>query len=294
MNMVLVSMWERLVVESGHTIKKSFEVTNLVPLRPPTQTEFSGYACVASLQCGSGKKAQELEVVKQEVMGTSKLTSKRTTDEKVILQAENSTSRNLVLRAAAYDIINKTVVIPAQQLKDIQLEINNAKAIKLGSYADPRESRMNPDTSSGLFVTAEYRAAARRVATLKEKDKREKVEQAVRTASKNVELTTKKKQAFDRTIQSIQRESKGIRHGLTFHSPKTDIKLAFQHAGGALSDCSNTRYSTYIDAIMTKYVSVFEAALSTTSTSSNSTSTNDTSTSTSMRQEEEALVAVEV
>ena len=298
MNMVLVSMWERLVVESGHTIKKSFDITNLVPLRPPTQTEFTGYACVASLQCGSGKKVQELEVVKQDVMGTSKLTSKRTSNEKIILQAENSTSRNLLLRAAAYDIINKTVVIPAQELKDIQLEINNAKAITLGSYADPRESRMNPDSSSGLYVTAEYRAAARRVATLKEQDKREKAQKAVSTASKNAELATKKKQAFDRTIESIKmQQDKSIRRGLTSHNPKTDIKLAFQHAGGVLSDCSNTRYSTYIDTIMAKYVSVYEAALSTTSTttSTNSTSTNDTSTSTtSMREEEEDFVAVEV
>ena len=231
-------------------------------------------------------------------MGTSKLTSKRTSNDKVILQAENSTSRNLLLCAAAYDIINKTVVIPAQQLKDIQLEINKAKTIKLGLYANPRESQMNPDTSSGLFVTTEYRAAMRRVTTLKEKDKREKAEQAVRTGSKNVELATKKKQAFDRIIQSIQCDpSKGICHGLTSHSPKTDIKFSFQHAGDALSDCSNTRYLTYIDAIMTKYVSVYEAALSTTSTttSSSSTSTNDTSTnsSTSMREEEEDLVAVE-
>lgn len=114
---------------------------------------------------------------------------------------------------------------------------------------------------------------------------------------KNTELATKKKQEFDRTTKSVNKqEDKNIRNRLTSHNPKEDIKLAFQHAGGVLSDCSNTRYSTYIDAIMAKYVSVYEAALSTTSTttSTNSTSTNDTSTSTSMREEEEDLVSVEV
>lgn len=184
MNHVLKSMWSRLSVESGKKIVKSFRKTNLVPLRLPTTIEFSGFACVASLQCGSGKKAQELESVKREVMGDSSLTCNRTCDEKVIIRAKSSSSRNLLICAAAYDAVYQSVVIPAQELKDIQKEIEGAKLIKLGAAADVRESRMNPDSSSGLYVTDKLRAAARRVATLKEQDKREKAEQAVRTASK--------------------------------------------------------------------------------------------------------------
>ena len=64
MNKILVRMWERLVAESGPTIKKIFDITHIVPLCPPSTTEYTGYACVASLQCGSGNKVQELEVVK--------------------------------------------------------------------------------------------------------------------------------------------------------------------------------------------------------------------------------------
>ena len=81
-----------------------------------------------------------MEVVKQEVMVNAKLTSKRTRDETVIIQAENSTSRNLLNCAAAYDTIYNTTIVPAQELKDIHTEINNAKCIKLSSYADPHES----------------------------------------------------------------------------------------------------------------------------------------------------------
>ena len=117
-------------------------------------------------------------------MGDSSLTCNRTCDETVIIRAKSSSSRNLLIRAAAYDAVYQSVVIPAQELKDIQKEIEGAKLIKLGAAADVRESRMNPDSSSGLYVTAKLRAAARRVATLKEQDKREKAEQAVRTASK--------------------------------------------------------------------------------------------------------------
>ena len=120
MNHVLKSMWSRLSVESGETIVKSFRKTNLVPLRPPTTIEFSGFACVASLQCGSGKKAQELESVKCEVMGDSSLTCNRTRDETVIIGAKSSSSRNLLIRATAYDAVYQRVFIPAQELKGIQ------------------------------------------------------------------------------------------------------------------------------------------------------------------------------
>ena len=175
--------------------------------------------------------------------------------------------------------------------------------IKLGAAADVRESQMNPDSSSGLYVTAELRAAARRVATLKEQDKREKAEQAVRTASKNAELATRKREAFDRTIESIRRDpNKSICNGLTCHSPKTEIKLAFQHAGSRLGDYSNTKFSTYIEAILgsATYIRIFEDALSRTATSSsNSSSTNDESTMLEEQEEyfeeqEEDLVAVKV
>ena len=125
-------------------------------------------------------------------MGNVKLTSKRTRHETVIIRADNSTSRNLLICAAAYNVVYKSVVVPAQELKDIHTKINNSKGIKLGSYAHPHESRMNPDTSSGLYVTAEYRVAARRVQNLKVKDKKEKVEQDVRTAEKKYRIGNKK------------------------------------------------------------------------------------------------------
>ena len=97
---------------------------------------------------------------------------------------------------------------------------------------------------------------------------------------KNTELATKKKQEFDRTTKSVNKqEDKNIRNRLTSHNPKEDIKLAFQHAGGVLNDCRNTMYSTYIEAIIINYVRVFQDDLSTntTITTVNYTRTNDAS-----------------
>ena len=113
----------------------------------------------------------------------------------------------------------------------------------------------------------------------------------MRTASKNAELATRKREAFDRTIESIRRDpNKSIRNGLTCHLPKTDIRLAFQHAGGKVGDYSNTRFSTYIEAILgsATYIRIFEDALSrTATTSSNSSSTNDGSTRNMLEEQEE-------
>ena len=71
------------------------------------------------MQCGSGKKASELEAVKADAFSTATLTQERTSNEMVIIKAKNDPSRNLFIRAAAYDAVHHSVVIPAQKLKDI-------------------------------------------------------------------------------------------------------------------------------------------------------------------------------
>ena len=284
MNQVLVATWKRLKVDSGHVIINSYEKTNLVPLKPPSKAEFAGHACVASMQCGTGKKSMELESVKADVFGTEKLMQERTTDEMVIIKSRNSLSRNLLVRAAAYDAVHHSTVIPAQKLKDMQQEIERAKPIKLGAAADVRESRKNPDTSSGLFVTAELRAKARRVDHLRQKDKQDAQEKAVRTAEKNAALAKKKEEAFKRIVDTITKQEGDIHRGLTSHSPKTDIKLAFQHCGGQLKDCKDGSYQTFIDAIMANYLDAFRAGIQhTRNSSSTDPSTNDVSDTSNVR-----------
>ena len=189
------------------SLKQSFKKTHLVPLRLPTTIKFGAFACVSSIQCGSGKKASELEAVKADAFSTATLTQERTSNEMVIIKAKNDTSRTLLIRTAAYNAVYHSVVIPAQKLKDIQQEIDHAKTIKVTNATNVRKSRMNPDTSSGLYVTSEVAAAARRVDTLKALDKKEAAERAVRTAEKNVALSKKKEEAFKRIIVTIQNKT---------------------------------------------------------------------------------------
>ena len=67
-----------------------------------------------------------------------------------------------------------------------------------------------------------------------------------------------KKNAFDRIIDTIAKQpNNDILSALTSFTPKTDIKLAFQHARGKLKDCKDGKCQTYIDTIMKNYLDIF-------------------------------------
>jgi len=83
------------------------------------------------------------------------------------MQAKKCSNRNLLIRAAAYDIVRASLVVPVQEMKRITQEHAVAKNIKLGSSEVQQESRSNPDSSRGLYVTAELRAKARAATDLK-------------------------------------------------------------------------------------------------------------------------------
>ena len=90
-----------------------------------------------------------------------------TSEKIVILRAKQETSRNLLIRADTHEAVRKSVVIPAQELKDVQQEISNLKTIQIEDLKVQRESRMNPDSTAGLAPSAEMRLQARRIAELK-------------------------------------------------------------------------------------------------------------------------------
>jgi hypothetical protein len=65
MNMVFSSMWGRFLVKAAPVIISAFLKTKICPLQPPlNDLQYAGHACASSLQCGSGKKAVELEFMR--------------------------------------------------------------------------------------------------------------------------------------------------------------------------------------------------------------------------------------
>ena len=161
----------------------------------------------------------------------------------VILKARSNTSQNLLIRAAAYDAVHKSVVVPAQELKDVQQEISNLKTIQIEDLKVQRESRMNPDSTAGLAPSAEMRLQARRMEELKERDKEKAALRAVNMAAKKVFLTEENKSAFDRVVKTIKDTLPDVHKCLTLHSSAEDIKLAFRNAGGKVKEERNSKRS---------------------------------------------------
>ena len=85
----------------------------------------------------------------------------RTTDPMVVLREKENVgeSRNLLLRVAAYDTVRHRNVLPLQQIKEIEMEIwTRRMVIILRKYGEGELSRINPDSSSGNYVTASVEA----------------------------------------------------------------------------------------------------------------------------------------
>ena len=117
-NRVIAAICARLFCEVAKTIEKFFSKTKLVPLAPPTSDIFSGTATMSSLQYGIGKKAAELNVAILDslILVHKKIHSK---DGVVLLKEAKKSNRSLLVRSAAFDEINKSLVIPAHEFKDI-------------------------------------------------------------------------------------------------------------------------------------------------------------------------------
>jgi hypothetical protein len=116
MNGVLADMWNRFVLRSAPVIKKAFAVTKIHPLKPPSaDNEQASHAFTASLQCAGGKKAMELEHIGRQALAPIHLNISLTVEPTVIMHAKDCSSRNLVIRAAAYDIVRSSLVVPSKK-----------------------------------------------------------------------------------------------------------------------------------------------------------------------------------
>jgi hypothetical protein len=250
MNLVLTGMWRRFLSKAAPIIMSAFFKTKISPLQPPSSDQqYAGHACTSSLQCASGKKAVELDFMKREVMAPVAVETTRTSDEYVILNAKSDTSRNLLIRAACYDIVNKTMVIPVQELKAMLQDQNKAKDTKLGSLAVETQSRENPDTSRGLFVTRAILGQAKLVQEAKQQKKTLDLAKKEINIVKISELTTKKSEALARLTLTILK-SASLFEGFKSHNPAGDLKLAYQLLGGKVSNLPDGKRETFVKLLL--------------------------------------------
>jgi hypothetical protein len=169
--------------------------------------------------------------MRREVMAPVAVDMTRTSDEHVILKAKSDTSRNLVIWAACFDVVNRTMVVPVQELKAVLQDQLKAKETKVGFLAVETQSRENPDSSRGLFVT---RAVLEQAKLVQEAKLQKKVNDEAKkeiNMAKNTELATKKSEALSRLTVTLLK-SPLLMDALKDHNPAGDLKLSYQHLGG--------------------------------------------------------------
>ena len=124
-------------------------------------------------------------------------------DDIVVLTVTKNSNRNLLLRSVAFDAINKSLVIPAQEFKDIQQQISNARKLKICSATISEFTRQNPDSSTGLYLNSELRAKARIVSNAKKRHNENEVKKKLATAKNKMKLDSKRKASFEKLKATI-------------------------------------------------------------------------------------------
>ena len=120
------------------------------------------------------------------------------------------------------------------------------KKVKLEN--EDANTRRNPDSTSGIYLTAVKVAQCRQVAkNRREKEEAKKVT-AKKTATRKVHLQLKRSGAFDRCINSVNSLSSSTTDEERFiqliQQSSNTIKGAFVHIGGKLAELPNQRRDT--------------------------------------------------
>ena len=93
--------------------------------------------------------------------------SVRKIDPMVILMDKGRcrSSWNLLIRAAAYDTVSTWTVLPLHQIKTVDREMKRQRMVRINNNpVEENGCRMNPDTSSGIYMTSVKEAQCRIVA----------------------------------------------------------------------------------------------------------------------------------
>ena len=170
MNSVLVEAWDAFKVSSGNIIVDSFPKTRILPLIPPNMIT-NTHSMVASVQTSS----KGINCIAEDTVSPIQLQVTRTNEPMVIIRAKGSTqqpSRNILLRAAAYDTVRNRTVLPLQDMKRENMMILKKRKVKMSN--EDSKTRRNPNSTSGIYLTAIKVAQYRQVAANRRKWKRRK------------------------------------------------------------------------------------------------------------------------
>ena len=92
----------------------------------------------------------------------------------IILRAKGESSRNLLIRSAAYDTVQQRKILLIQEIKAADMEMRKRRVVRMPKRNGEEEGIIiNPESSSGIYVTASVEAEFRLIAQnrrIKEED----------------------------------------------------------------------------------------------------------------------------
>ena len=122
----------------------------------------------------------------------------------VTIRAEVSTQqppRNILLRAAAYDTVQKQTVLPLQEIKRETMMILKQKKVKMAN--EDANTRRKPNLTLGIDLTAAKVAQCRQLAmNMRAVDEAKKIT-VKKTATRNIHFQLKIYETFDMCINSM-------------------------------------------------------------------------------------------
>ena len=252
-NMIVSAMWREYQARAAKAIISGFAKTKLHPLQFPPTNSFDalGAASIAAMQMGPGKAADELKSLVESSDHYCGVKTTKTVDASVIFEAKKGkhADRNIVIRSAVHDILTKTLIKPVQELKKEQADHALAAKAKFDPTVD-KESRMNPDTSAGLFVSGAILHRTKRVQELREEAKEKAKQSAISAEADRVKKREERKIAYNKFVDTYSGQGMDAfrdalnKRGKLPNPTLPELMAVYQHLGYRPCDLPNTKKAT--------------------------------------------------
>ena len=128
----------------------------------------------------------------------------RTTDPMVILRAKGGSPSNLLIREAAYDNVQQRTIIPIKEMKAAKMEMRKRIMVRMPNRDGEEEgSRMNTDSSAGIYVTASVEYQCRLIAQNRKMKEEEKIKNTKINALKRAARMNQRAKSFKKLVANL-------------------------------------------------------------------------------------------
>ena len=128
----------------------------------------------------------------------------RTTEPIVILIAHGRSSRNLRIRAAAYDTAQQSKILPIQEIKAADMEMRKRMMVRMPNKSGEEEGRgINPESSAGISVTASVESQCRLIDQNRNMKEEEKINNTKVNALKRADRINQSATSFAKLVANL-------------------------------------------------------------------------------------------